>query len=296
MSIERCILGTAGLGGVWGPVDPGESVSTVLLALESGMNAIDTAPAYGNAEKYVGEALKSWKGKSPRISTKAGRLKSFNASDGIYDYSDYGIWRSVEQSLSILGVDAVDILFLHEPDRLPSNGIAPVIQTLLKIKEKGYAKKIGLGGNPPDWFLSYLQPEVFEVVMEFNKLNACNTTALTGSLPYCLNNNMEYFVASPLNMGLLGDRFASYVSNPPSWLHPNILAGAVSAGKIAEEHHLVLRNLAHRFLLSLPFPFKIVIGACSRQQLNESIADFCQGPLEPEIINKILSTTCKENS
>src|SRR5437870_5406146 len=100
MSLERCILGTAGLGGVWGPVNPLESVRTLLFALEIGINAIDTAPAYGDAEKYVGEALRNWGGIAPQISTKVGRLKSYDASEGKYDYSDDGIWRSLEQSLS----------------------------------------------------------------------------------------------------------------------------------------------------------------------------------------------------
>ncbi|HEX5153177.1 MAG TPA: aldo/keto reductase [Parafilimonas sp.] len=295
MSLERCILGTAGLGGVWGSVDPQESVGALLLALESGINAIDTAPAYGDAEKYVGEALRNWHGNKPQISTKAGRLKSFNASEGIYDYSDKGIWRSIEQSLVILGVNAVDILFLHEPDRLQGEDVDRIIQTLHKIKEKGYAKKIGLGGNPPDWFLTYLQPEVFDVVMEFNKLSACNTTAIIESLPYCLANSIEYFVASPLHMGLLGDRFTSYVSNPPAWLSHEILETAISAKKIADENKLDLRNLAHRFLLSLPYFFNVVVGACNRQQLHETITDFCQGPLETTLVEKLLNIT-KGNS
>jgi D-threo-aldose 1-dehydrogenase len=296
MSVERCILGTAGLGGVWGPVDPQESVSTILLALERGINAIDTAPAYGDAEKWIGEALRSWCGNRPQISTKVGRLKSYNALEGNYDYSDYGIWKSVEQSLSTLDVEAVDILFLHEPDQIPREDIERVIQSLLKIKEKGYAKKIGLGGNPPDWFSVYLQPEVFDVIMEYNKLNVCNTIALKENLPYCLTNNIQYFVASPLNMGLLGDRFADFAYKTPVWLPDNVLQAAIAARKIADEYQIPLRNLAHRFLLSLPFSFKIVIGACNKQQLNETIKDFRQGPLEAELTDKLLNTTHQENS
>ena len=44
------VLGTAGLGGVWGKIDPGESVEAILLALESGINRLDTAPAYNESE------------------------------------------------------------------------------------------------------------------------------------------------------------------------------------------------------------------------------------------------------
>jgi D-threo-aldose 1-dehydrogenase len=291
MILQRCILGTAGLGGVWGAVDQQESVDSVLLALTRGISAIDTAPAYGDAEKYVGEALRNWDGKMPQISTKVGRLKSYDASEAYHDYSNDGMQRSLEQSLSVLGLVSVDILFLHEPEMLQREQVDRVIRCLLKIKENGYAKKIGLGGNLPAWFKPYLQPGVIDVVMEFNKLNICNSTALREYLPYCLNRHLEYFVASPLNMGLLGNRFAKYVNQPPAWLSSDILEAAIEGKKIADRHGLSLRNMAHRFLLSLPFDFKVVIGACNRQQLLETMVDFSDGPLDPSLMEELLSTT-----
>src|SRR5438128_357161 len=101
---ERAVLGTAGLGGVWGKVHPTESVDTLLQALESGVNAIDTAPAYGDAETYLGKALHEWHGPKPQISSKVGRLKSFAADEGRYDFSEQGMQRSIEQSLETIGI------------------------------------------------------------------------------------------------------------------------------------------------------------------------------------------------
>jgi D-threo-aldose 1-dehydrogenase len=296
MSLERCILGTAGLGGVWGPVDQQESIGALLLALENGIPAIDTAPAYGDAEKYVGEVLRQWNGPLPQVSTKVGRLKSYRADEGYYDYSDDGMQRSVEQSLSTLGIPAIDILFLHDPACIEKKEAARVIRSLMAFKEKGYAKKIGLGGNAPDWFAPYLQPEIFDVVMEFNKLNACNSLALTEQLPYCLAKNIEYFVASPLNMGLLGDRFESYVNQPPEWLSIDMVEAAMSVKEIAERYELVLRTLAHRFLLSLPFPFRIVIGASNRQQLTQTMTDFSEGSLPTAVIEELLTNTKRKTA
>ncbi|MGY0036414.1 aldo/keto reductase [Pedobacter sp. NJ-S-72] len=54
---DNLVLGTAGLGGVWGKVDAYESISTIVHAIEQGILAIDTAPAYGDAEFFLGEAL-----------------------------------------------------------------------------------------------------------------------------------------------------------------------------------------------------------------------------------------------
>jgi D-threo-aldose 1-dehydrogenase len=218
-------------------------------------------------------------------------LKSYRADEGYYDYSDEGLLRSVEQSLSTMGISAIDILFLHEPACIQREEADRVIQSLMEFKEKGYAKKIGLGGNPPAWFEPYLLPEVFDVVMEFNKLNACSSVALTEHLSYCLAHNIQYFVASPLHMGLLGDRFESYVSQPPTWLDNDVVESAILAKEIADRLGLDLPTLAHRFLLSLPFPFRIVIGASNRQQLVETLADFNAGPLSIELVEELLNNT-----
>ena len=218
MNKDRCVLGTVGLGGVWGKVNPQESVNTLLTALESGISAIDTAPAYGDAEAYVGEALHLWHGERPKISTKVGRLKSYAADEGHYDYSDSGMQRSVEQSLRTLGVSELDILFLHDPDAIEPRQADRVIESLLAFKKKGYTRQVGLGGNPPMWFQPYLKPEIFDVLMEFNKLNACSIVALEENLPFCNSNQMKYFAASPLNMGLLGSNYEAFTTNRPAWL------------------------------------------------------------------------------
>ncbi len=73
---SRLVLGTSGLGGVWGPVDEKESIKAILYALEQGVEVIDTAPSYNKAQEYLGKALQRWNGKRPFISTKIGRLQA----------------------------------------------------------------------------------------------------------------------------------------------------------------------------------------------------------------------------
>ena len=146
MSLDRCVLGTAALGGVWGPVNKKESVATLLMALDAGITAIDTAPAYGDAEQFIGEALRSWKGSLPAITTKVGRLKTYDATKGIYDYSEDGIHRSVENSLSTLGISQLEVLFLHEPDQVPPQEADRIIRTIMSVKESGYTKRSALAG------------------------------------------------------------------------------------------------------------------------------------------------------
>lgn len=54
--LSRCVLGTAGLGGIWGKIDNEESIKAILIALKSGITCIDSAPAYGDAESFVDAA------------------------------------------------------------------------------------------------------------------------------------------------------------------------------------------------------------------------------------------------
>jgi len=285
---SHCVLGTAGLGGVWGKVNKVESVKAILIALDKGISCIDTAPAYGDAEEFIGTALRQWGGPMPILSTKVGRLKTYAADQGVYDYSADGMERSVTNSLETLGVQAVDILFLHEPLAIPEGEIENVFTQLLKFKKNGYAKKLGVGGNCHELFKKYNMAETFDVVMEFNRLDACYTGALDTSLPFYQSQGIEFYAASPLHMGLLGDRFEQYFVSRPQWLDKSIIDRAKLVKEIADRYQMPLRSLAHRFLLSIPENLKIVIGPGDANQLFETISDFSQGPLPPNIFEEIM--------
>lgn len=285
--LSRCVLGTAGLGGVWGKIDREESIKTILMALKNGITCIDSAPAYGDAESFVGDALNQWEGEKPRISTKVGRLKSYDATEGFYDYTNDGMEKSLENSLKTLGISGVDILFLHEPDKISEKNVQRVLNKLIQFKKEGYAKKIGLGGNSPDWFKKYITGDVFDVVMEHNRLNVCCMNALYSSLPDCKFKGIDFYVASPLYMGLLGNRFEEYTASPPGWLKKNIIKKAEQIKMIADRHQLSISSLAHRFLLSVPENFKIVIGPKGPHQLNQTVIDFKEGPLPEKILEEI---------
>lgn len=291
---ERIILGTAGLGGAWRPIDPAESVRAIVKALEAGITAIDTAPAYGNAESLTGAALREWTGKRPFISTKVGKLQSFSAIGGQYDYTNEGMAASVQQSLDRLGVEVIDLLLLHEPPQVEERDLERVVCQLQWFKRSGIAKMIGLGGNFPAHFLPYLEAGIFDVVMEFNRLNACNIDALFSTIPLCRKLNIEYYAASPLNMGLLGRHYSDFVDQTPGWLSPVYVAAAQRAQYIAEEGGLLLSELAMRFLLGLTGDTRIVIGAADLKELNETIRFLKAGPL-PEAVHHSLLESLKNN-
>lgn len=287
--LKKLVLGTAGLGGVWKKVDPEKSVCSIQAALQAGINWIDTAPAYGDAEEFVGKAIRNWKGAQPMISTKVGRLKGYRSDIGNYDYSPYGIAKSLENSLELLGRNNVDLLFLHEPKEIPEQDIQAAVQEMVRLKRNGYTTSIGLGGNYPPAFQQFLEDGTFDVVMEYNRLTACCLDALDTSIPQCVHNKIDYWAASPLHMGLLGRRFAEFTQAKPDWLLEQHIKTAIAIEKIASQHQLSLVELSLRFLLHQKSADKIVIGPCDEMELNETLATFNKGPLNNTLFMEVTS-------
>lgn len=288
--MNKLVLGTAGLGGIWREIDTEESIMTILSALKRGITAIDTAPAYGDAEELIGVALGQWSGKRPLVSTKVGRLKGYKVDEAHYDYTFDGMKRSVENSLKTLNIPIIDTLFLHDPSAIPQSDIEQVLKRMEFFMHQGYAKRIGLGGNAPEWFEPYFKSNQFDVIMEYNRLNACCIDALDTTIPFCRENEREYYSASPLNMGLLGCNFAEFTNSPPKWLDLKSIEQAKRVNSVAHTHNIPLQELAHRFLLTIPARFKIVIGAADRKQLTNTLNAMKLGELPSEIYNEILLT------
>lgn len=127
-------FGGAGIGNLYRAIPDGEALATVLAAWDAGIRYFDTAPPHyglGLSEQRLGAVLRD---KPPRdefvISTKVGRLLQPNPSGGqdpegfdvpassrrVWDFSEAGIRRSMEDSLERLGLGHVDIAYLHDPD------------------------------------------------------------------------------------------------------------------------------------------------------------------------------------
>ena len=297
MNTNRLVLGTAGLGGAWSPVDPAESVATILQALESGITRLDTAPAYAQAEEIVGEALRQWS-RPPRngppghrppplVSTKVGKLEGDALAENLNNYDLAVMERSVTQSLERLGRTTLDLLFLHEPEKVPAPQIEVVVNFMLEQKQTGRAQAIGFGGTPPEVYHPYIEAGGFDVVMGYNNLDAANLDALQSDTPFFKKHGLTTYQGSALHMGLLGNRFARYQQEKPDWILQADLDRASQAQQIAAKYDLPLSTLAHRYVLSIQEIDYVVIGPRTMEHLTETLADCEQGPLPEEIFDEL---------
>ncbi len=132
------------------------------LAKELGINVIDTAPAYGNAEHRIGENLdfrNDWV-----ITTKIGEI--FSNGKSTFDFSEKAILKSIDSSLYKLKTDSLDIVLIHSDgndcDILKNT---ECVNILTKLKEKGVVKAIGISGKTKEGGILALNEMGMDIAM-----------------------------------------------------------------------------------------------------------------------------------
>ncbi|XP_054707848.1 uncharacterized protein LOC129217549 [Uloborus diversus] len=193
-----------------------EGIMTVVEAIKSGINYIDTAPYYGHgkAETVLGKALKRLPRNAYFIATKVGRYGP-NVEE-LFDFSADRITRSVEESLIRLGLDAVDVLLAHDIEYAASTDIIvnETLPTLQKLKDAGKTKFIGITGYPLRLLKEVLMKSSvqIDVILSYCRCTLFDDT-LKSYIPYFKEKNVAVVSAAGLGMGLLTN------GGPPDW-HP----------------------------------------------------------------------------
>ncbi|MDX2052401.1 MAG: aldo/keto reductase [Polyangiaceae bacterium] len=284
---SRLALGTAGLGGIWRGSDTHQSVDALLYALEHGLNVWDTAPAYGEAEALIGSALKQWHGPLPVISTKIGRTHA-NAPTSV-SYRPDTLRDTLSKSLDRLHVDSVDLLFLHEPEKLLPEQRGPALDTLLAMQSEGLTRLVGLGGGWGRAWDFFLDSGAISAAIVFLSLDACCLDSVPNDVPKLQSKGVAIYGGSPLHMGLL----ASAKPKTAPWATPQALLGLKGLQILSHELNQSVIELAHRFVYSLRCIDRVLIGPRNLEELKSSLQDFSKGALPPNIFHQIYDPALK---
>ncbi|MEM7108396.1 MAG: aldo/keto reductase [Bacteroidota bacterium] len=286
-STPGIVLGTASLGGAWGEIDEKESIQTILNALQNGINRIDTAPAYSCAELIVARALEQWSGEKPFVSTKVGKREGRAEDTNLNNYERVSMTASVNQSIRRLGRGSLDLLFLHEPEKVPVNQVSDVIRFLEDLRKAGTVRSVGLGGIVTPIYYPFIQAGLFDVVMGFNDLDACCLSAMQEQVPLFNSMGLIRYQGSALHMGLLGNRYDRYQDSAPNWISTDALRKARIVKSFADDYGLLLSSLAHRYVLSISEVDHIVIGPRNMMQLTSFLHDYGDGVLDQGLFDEI---------
>ncbi len=182
----------------WGPQDKDDIVAAIWEAFDHGVNLIDTAEAYGAgfAETVVGEAIRHLPRDEIVIATKV--YKNFSEDgEGYPDLTARQIIRRCEGSLRRLGVDTIDIYFLHFFDPLtPFEETAAAMERLL---QQGKVRALGLSNHTVEQIRAHRRYAPYTVVQPFYSL--IDPRIEDDLLPFCQTEGLGVMIYSPLHMG-----------------------------------------------------------------------------------------------
>jgi len=282
ITVSRVSLGTMTFGA---QVDEATSIRMVHMAIDAGVNFIDTADVYvrGVSEEIVGKALQ---GKRDRV-VLASKVCNFIGEDRIKDSGlhRWHVIRGVEASLKRLGTDCLDICYLHRPDR--NTPIEETLSALNTLVQQGKVVYVGMS-NYAAWQICealwkssanrWPSPVVTQV--PYNLLTRGIEQEL---VPFSKAMDIGIAVYNPLAGGLLtgkhsereapeeGTRFAlnkDYYGR--YWLDSNLSAVQELTG-IAQGAGLSLTQLAFRWLLSQEHVDSIIVGISKIEHLEENL-------------------------
>jgi len=294
--ISKLALGTAPLGGLFTAVSDEQGQATVLAALDSGINFIDTAPLYGhgNAERMIGSVL-SKTNKEYVISTKVGRvLKKFAPEeiagkvDGlaafigvdptifpVFDFSRDGILRSIQESLERLNISSIDIALIHDADDRIDEAIKNSYPVLDELRSQGVIKGIGVGMNICSYATKAVKEMDLDVILIAGRYSLLDQSAQEVLFKECLKKQTGVMVGGVYNSGVLANPTPESTYNYLP-VTPEILSKVKQIQALLLDFDISLTAAAIQFPLRHPAVTCVLTGSRSVTELNANIKDFDQ--------------------
>jgi len=288
VEISRLSLGTAAFGGLYRSVSETDCTDTLLTAINNGINFIDTAPHYGKgtSEVRIGKAIAGRDRSSFVISTKVGRLlvpsnaeideffmDADNSVEREFDFSAKGVRQSLESSLERLGIESVEILFIHDPDSHADEAILEAYPELDRMRSEGIIKAIGVGMNQCAIPTRIMKETDIDVVLIAGRYSLLDQEAMEELLPTALARNVDVIVAGVFNSGILANpvKGATFDYLPAS---DELLAKAVRIREVLDGHQVSLTSAALQFPLRHPAVKSVLVGCRSAAEVESNIEEF----------------------
>lgn len=203
LEISAVGLGTWAYGNdTFGQVDDQQSIKAIRAAVDSGINLIDTAPAYGDghAEKVVGKAIQGIRDKVV-VATKCGTHR--DGPKYIRDLSPQRIRTEIENSLKRLDIEQIDLYQIHWPD--PDTPLEDSVEELLKLKQEGKFKYLAVCNFGVE--LMQKISKMTDIISLQPQYSLLKREIEDQIIPYLLNNNLGTLSYGTLGGGILSGKY-----------------------------------------------------------------------------------------
>jgi len=273
-------FGASSLGAEFRNVTLDEALSSVRVALECGLNFIDTSPFYGRgmSEVLLGIALKGVPRESYTLCTKLGRYDLAH-----FDFSAKRVAESVDVSLHRLGTDHLDIILCHDIEFVPMQQIVDeTIPALRKIQQAGKARYIGFSGYPMKIFKFILEQTHVDCVLSYNQYTLQNTRFLDEAVPYLKAKGVGVMNAGPFSARLLTQ------APLPAWLKEpeSVKAAARAAAAHCASKGVDIAQLALQFSIAHSDISTTVSGSANPTNIR-NWAKWAAAPIDPQLLAEV---------
>jgi len=287
-------LGTWVLGGDnWGKTDDRQSIATIETAIDSGINLIDTAPAYGrgHAEEIVGKAIQG-KRDHVYIATKCGLKRKGRGFE--FDLKPSEIRKELENSLLRMKIEHIDIYQCHWPD--PKTPIESTLEEMLKMQAEGKINFIGVSNF--DIPLLKRTVKAASIVSIQPQYSLLERTVEKDILPFCRKEGIGIMTYGSLGSGLLTGKYKKLPTfkksdarsffyqfyKSPCWERADALIAGIK--KIAKERKKPVAQVAINWVAQQQGITTAIVGARTPEQA-EMNALSGEWELNPEDLAKI---------
>ena len=283
LRVTRLGLGGVALSGAPPATDPqraaqeAEAIALIRRSLALGINYLDTAPMYGigESERRYGQALRGVPRENYVLSTKVGRvLRSSAPGSGqltwAFDFSATGARESFTSSLERLGLERIDILFVHDPDDHYRDALEGAFPVLIELRAEGRIRAIGAGMNQWQMELAFARDGHCDCFLLAGRYTLLDQSALPEFLPYCLEHGIAVIAGGPYNSGILAVGPREGATFNYRMASAEMMDKAARIAAVCERHGVPLKAAALQFILAHPAIASVIPGARSLAEVEEN--------------------------
>ena len=307
LAVTEISFGAAPIGNLYRPVTDEDAHAVLATAWSRGIRFFDTAPYYGHglSERRIGDFLRARPSGDWVLATKVGRLLAPVPQDAIpdhgfadplpfapvFDYSYDGIMRSVEQSYARLGLNRIDIAWIHDIGVL-THGDADAahrealfsggLRALERLKASGAIRAYGLGVNEVDICLDVMARAPLDAILLAGRYSLLDRTATDALLPLCHDRQTSLVIGGVFNSGILATGPVDGAHFDYSPASDTILSKVRSLAAVADRHAVPLAAASLRFPLADPCVASVLIGTAKSSSLDRNL-DLLDIPIPPSI-------------